>query len=252
MTDGPICAATYEEGVAECDGEPGGERPCAWRTMCCALRDFFRLTSLSRDKTLAGMSKEDMEALARRISEARFSAGEVDSARKIVSEVLKKTARAKPKKARRYTDNVWALHLHFEAQLRDRFGKNRVLNSLHAAGRPTVVVCRPGSFYPVDRTEKSGYVTWYCKGEGLHDTPLFSLRFRPRLGAVHIYLPLRIEQVAKRFSEATMRKLHVVEVSGEPFKTLCRGLREEEIGIAISVMRKLVETGDYEIPGGLW
>lgn len=240
MTAAPECAAGYGPGEEECDGDPRGANPsCAWREPCRRLALFCRTTGFNPE-ILQECTLEDLERLAKAVDDTGRISG-------TVADVLAPQDKAKPARSHRFSERMWRLHLHFENHLRDRFGAERVRNSMHEEKQDQVIL-RPGSFFPVDRSERSGYVVWYCKTGERYDRPLFVVYFRPKLGCVDLHLPVSIEKLEERFSRETLRRLSPAPVVDGWFVTLCKGLKEEGIGLAVGAMKKLVDRGDYEIP----
>jgi len=237
----PSCAGTYEPGNVDCDG--GGrkrEKPCAWRDGCRDFKDWCADQDVDREEAVAGC--ESIEAL-----EARMRGVDLDEETGQAKGTLAQVFAREEARAVEIPVECWQLHLHWENLLRDRFGDARVYSHLHRQGIPKVVVT-PGSFYPVDRAARSRYVVWYCKAERGLDVGLAVVHLVATFRDVAIQLPFDEELLRKRLSAATLSKLRPEGKPDGQFKTICRRLGHEGVGLAVGVVQKLVERGDYELP----
>lgn len=248
MNDVPACAAMYAEGETACDGLYRREKACGWKEPCRKLRDFLRLTGLNREKVFDGMDLASLEKLAQVVADAQAVSGSSDGLSTAIIELRDATDRARPRGVREYGENVWRLHRHFEQQLADRFGEQRLMNRLHV-GEVTRVVFKPGVFYPIDRTANSERVSWYCKTGKGPDILVATILMRPLLDAVHIGVGVDLQTLKRHFAAATLEKLNP-STDGVWRRVRCwfNGLGFEGIGIAVGCLKVLVDQKVYPLP----
>jgi hypothetical protein len=162
-------------------------------------------------------------------------------------ETVRKGSRAKKEKPRFGSQEMWFLYCHLEQMIVDMFPERKVVNKL-TENKAEVIVER-GVFYPNEVAV--GYVSWLCKADRGIDQLLIAIRFRPQLGNVAIWLPVEAEVIENEFSGITAEKL-----SPKPYllrqirqvKSECLDQSYEGIGLAVGVMRRLLERGLYKLP----
>lgn len=239
MTDSPHCAALYAEGETTCDGLYRKEKACVWRKTCKRLRDLCRAAGYDPAE-LQKRTREELEKLASEVSESGHLKG-------TLADVFTKDEPAKPKQSK-FDEEVWRLHKHFENLLCDHFGVERFRNLIHGVEYRTAVVTRPGTIYPVDRTKQSGPISWQCRGLHNDAIPLARMWFRPRFGAVDLELPLTPDTLRERFPGHQVATLSPMEIEGPTYKSLCRRLGYEGLGLAASMLKRLADGGYIVLP----
>lgn len=238
----PECAGTYAEGEPSCDGIYRKEMPCGWREQCIRIRALCRSTHVDPDTLVKSMSMDEMERLATMLNEAGcFVEGKS-------MESVRAGAKKRKSRPRFGSMDMWYLYCHLELMLGDMFPDRRLANKLTDEIRELVV--ERGVLYP-NEVMQSNYVTWMCKADSGLDALLIAIKFKPQLGNVSIWLPVEVEAIERECSSETMRKL-----SPTPYllrqvrrvKSECRDQSYEGIGLAVGVMRRLVERRLYKLP----
>lgn len=230
----PICIGTYEDGHESCDG--GGEAvigACGLRDLCRRFRDWCKENGVApeagRKLTLVGLEQ--------------YMRGEY------VPQEKEPRRRPTPKRvaAAERLEKCRGLLAHFETLLRDRYGDERFAGQRDETRRR--VIFKGGTFYSVDRTERSRYVVWYCKTDAGFDRAVACVHMRALTGLVDVQLPFTPEEIRKRLSKVSADKLGPVELEDGQFKSMCRGLDAERVGLAVSAIKRFDERGWRPLPG---
>lgn len=269
----------------EPDGADADARaPCAWRNRCAGLQIHCAQNSYSADEVVGTLDYGALVTVCEAIveshsirqgipasadgdeedapeekpveaqPEAQPEASEAKSAdkgnsppkplakteRRLVSP-NRKTERKVAKPKAKLEDEMLALHQHFETLMRDHFPTRNFGN-----GRQVLV--KPGTFYMLDRTKGSHYIAWYCTAARGRDIALACVRFKPRLGCVHIELPLPIEELKGFLGAAALKRLSPKSYADGQFQTMCTYLDHEGIGLAVETIKKLVEADLIALP----
>lgn len=261
----PPCVGTYEQEHVQCDGDAAADSfeersPCAWRDRCVALQ----LYSLEHDKEPEEVvAAQDLNGLVQLcdtyvekhgIERGRTAEERVDeepSSEEVIMPPVSKKRRVPPQrkngpKKRRARlnqigEDMAQLHAHFVDQLRERFPDRRFANGAR-------VLVRPGTFYPIDRTEGSAYISWYCTTERGRDAAIACVRFKPGLGTVDIELPVELDRLQGALGKRTFKRLNAKPIHDGQFRTLCMHLDLEGVGLCVESIRRMVDDGILRLP----
>lgn len=276
----PECVGTFEVENTICNGDPNGstpeqQAPCAWRNRCAGLQAYCLESNAQPEVVVATLDYERLvglcEAKVEQLGiskgivggppeEAPVASGDVQPAG--ASPRVETPKPKAPKKRRRsapqvrgrgpsggtskrrlpLAEDLLTLGAHFETSLRDLFPEREF-----ATGKRMIV--RPGIFYPVDRTKGSHYVSWYCTSRSGSDHALACLRFKPRLGKVHLGLPVKLEDLKAFLGARTFKRLNLSEHHAGQFFALANGLDAEGLALAAEVIKQLVEADLIPLPG---
>lgn len=267
------------------DGQDEEDRiPCAWRNRCAGLQLHCLASSFSADevvatldyKTLVGLCEAQVEkhSISRGIPGGPEEGDEAwpgDEPPERQPEALeaKPAVKGKPKdKPKRTTrkhlrapqtkgrrkpprkkedpktklrKSMVELKTHFELMLGDVFPERRIADS-------NKVLVKPGQFYCLDRTDGSQYVAWYCTMPKGRDAALAMIHFKPRLKRVHVEVPVAIENMQEFLGKDVFKRLKPeTRVRGQ-FKTICKDLDKEGIGLLVESLRRLTDADLIALP----
>ncbi len=258
MPQPPNCVGTYEPEHTTCNGDQDGvteqERmPCAWRNRCVGLQQFCAETHQPAELVVATLDYEqfvtlcenriELDEIVDGVPQKHLAEQTGDSGSGVdLAELPRKSTRSSrskakvrsPRKKQPLAEDILLLGAHFEQCLRDEFPNGRF-------ARNGKVVARPGTFYAVDRTRASHYVSWYCTRAKGPDQAIACVRFKPRLKQVDLALPVEADALKTLLKPRTLRELSPrTSVVGQ-FQTVCKHLDREGIGLAVSAIRRMAD-----------
>lgn len=257
MPEPPRCVGTYESDHPTCNGDPTGlteqERlPCAWRNRCAGLQLFCHETSQIPEIVVATLDYDRLVQLCETRVEIHDIVDGIPGGPPKPEPEPKSPARPKKRTSRTISskknggskaplsDDVLALGSHFERCLKDEFPNRRFAKKKR-------VLAKPGTFYPVDRTRASRYLSWYCTTDKGQDRAIACLRFKPRLGSVDIGLPVQVEVLRDALDEKTFQRFAPkASVLGQ-FQSLLKHLDREAVGLAAETIKRLVDRELLEV-----
>jgi len=268
----------YEQEHEQCDEYPEGEteddkKACTWRDQCAALQQHCSATDKEASEFVVEKSKGDeewtepkgdpklfMKQCSRLIKEFNIVGGRVvKAAAKVASTKKAKQAKEdgrkniKPtKKAKDAARKALAARkLDRRGQLRELFGffKGAIAEQLggeyeYAPPKEAVV---PGQLLIVDRIEKSGYVSIYCKTANGRDVPIVLARFKPRSLTMDVELPVEADEF-DGVGKGTLKKLAPREFNDGMFRSIMMGLDREGCALVAETIGTLVNKGKIELP----
>jgi len=282
MPQPPPCVGTYEPDNTICNGDPRGLRvedraPCAWRNRCAGLRQYCGDNDQTPSLVVASLSYPALVALcegqvkdhaivdgavrgqpaeaeipsphddaakgqpARAGAKANGHTRDRKSDKRMVPPQVRNARALATKPAIPLSDSAKDLHRHFEQVLRDFFPDRRF-----GSGRRVLV--KPGTIYPIDRSARSQYVSWYCTVSKGRDLALACLRAKPTHGLVDVQLTVTLEELRKFLGVRTFKKLGARTFSDGQFLVLCPNLDREGLALCAETIRKLVEVDIIVLP----
>lgn len=260
----PNCVGTYEATNAICNGDPLGatnedRAPCAWRNRCAGLQKYCKNGNQNPSLVVASLQYPALVALCeQQIREHEIVDGHPGGPPPIsivlppppprIVEPAAKPARSKKTSTKREPPqhvaavvSAHALLKHFEILMRDTFTTRRF-----SVG--DTVLVRPGTFYPIDRSEASRYISWYCVNGKGWDIALASVRLKSRMQRVDIQLPVVLSELQAFTKPHIFKKLNARDQPDGQFKILCRHLDREGIAFVVQALHKLVEADIVALP----
>lgn len=150
-------------------------------------------------------------------------------------------AKAKAAKSREIPPEVTELYNHFVAKLKEAF-----------PGRPffddgKTVATTSGSMYPIDRSAKSKYISWYAKTPSGRDRAVALVKLKSNLKNVDVELPVDME-AAKRLLGPSFDKVNAKPIKDGQFKVLCVGLDKEGVALCAEAIKNAAEGSDLDLP----
>lgn len=105
----------------------------------------------------------------------------------------------------------------------------------------------PGKLYIVDRTEKSGYISIYCKSPKGVDVPIALVIYKTRQMKMDIRVP--VEAIRYRgINQKTVQKLGPQPINDGLFKSTMRNLDKEGVALAAQTIAQLAKSGIIDLP----
>lgn len=263
MPQAPSCVGTYERLDIVCNGEPTGKTdtdraPCAWRNRCSGLRIYCEERGKAPEIVVASSSYAALVDLCEtHVVEHRVWDGIAGNApmttlpdpppkpEKQKSYKKRLAPSLKNKRPKRIPTNPLPLEkgilefaTNFENLLRDKLPNRRF-----ASGKRLLV--KPGTFYPVDRSKASRYISWYCTVSNGPDRAVASIRFKPRLGTVDIALPVAEDELAKAGS---LKGFEVKKAEHGQFRILLTHLDKKGVAGVVNLLEKLLDKEILALP----
>ena len=281
----PICLGTHEVDPV-CDGDPAATdnaaRSCSWRERCMGFQHHLEDTGhdderyieivpiTSRVMSDATGWKRTAKPIKRTYDEfskfctglarlyhiralRRSTAVEPDPPKSKTRESRARATRGRSKQPRSNAVSkdperraeIRRLITHFCVQLRQETG--RKLN-LDRRGSSLVL---PGVLYLVDRRNKSGYVSIYCRkktrGEYGRDAAVAGMTPLYKTLTMNISVPVDIRDIQKALGP-TASMLNIEPVRDGAFKTIIRGLGKDQLEMLAGQLARLAEQGILKLP----
>lgn len=277
----PTCLATHEEGP-DCDGDPkatgNASIPCSWRRRCLGLKahleetgdddeQYIQLVKIKskvvRERTgwkrtaqPVGRTHDEFKLFCSSLAARYDIERQPDKPNQPSTRPKDKSApRAKGKAhGNKYSSDkvrkraIKRIMAAFCFALREETGRNLTLGS---RGGKLVL---PGSLYALNRLEKSGYISIYCRlvrrefGAKAQDTAVASLYPRYRTKTLDIRINADVRDVQRVLGSDLSITFDPQPVRDGAFKTVCKRLDEDRARELALSIAKLIGEGILDLP----
>lgn len=279
----PVCVGTYDRGHAECDGDPNGsdeqERmPCQVRDQCVGMAVHLRKTGARRDSLIQLVIGRDKERHAVGLDEASLQKMMADNIKKyrikdgiavgapgVTARGVRPATPAKrpaagaaasrpsPKPAgggargrpgvvnvegRRLVEEIG---VHYQSMVLSMLGRS--LADSHGEAQP-------GQLFIIDRRDRSGYVSLYCKGEDGRKIAVTSMYFKPNNGALEIRVAADYRLFTALLSAPNSKRLEPSDYTGRDgqFKVRFPKVDRMGAGIVAEALDRAAKAGILDLP----
>lgn len=280
----PTCLGTHEPEENACDGDPEGAAndsiPCSWRERCIGFkrhledtghddeqyielvpikskivqeRTGWKRTAEPVNRSHADFNKfcgglvrlYGVQKLPRALAQAEPQAPSRSSSR---------TKKRRPAHGNKYSTDkarqaaVRKIVALFCFTLREVSGRKLSVNRIGGS------LVLGGGLYVIDRREKSGYLSIYCRknrreyGAESADIGVASLHPRYRTKTVDIRLAADVRAVQKVLATEDQFSLNPVPVVDGAFKSVCKRLDVEKATTLAHALARLIEQGIINLP----
>ena len=266
------CIGTYEPEDAVCNGDPGGEgadrEVCTWRERCAGFQamlkqqgkapeDFVKYSihpaEPGRPEYEYAEAKSGFGKFVEMCQDQikRFGVVKGKATRKPGKVVDKKKSRGPTAKTqKKASTTLRKLAKVKRDELRIQFDEFRRVLAENIPGvkfSKTNTAVLPGRFYVVDRVETSGYMSVYCKATLRRDSPIVSVKFKPRAMTFDMEIPATVKDF-EGVGKGTMKKLSPRSFSDGLFNTIMCDLDVEARSLLAEIIGKFIADGRIETP----